>query len=350
MKILLVTDKFYVEDGGSYTAVSELSYSLNRQQGVRAKIFHNNNNSFLNISTYCSVIKNFDIIHIFGIWMPFSNIIIYLARKMKKKIIVSTIGYLEPWSLNQSKIKKKIAWNLYQKKFLEICDFIHVTSQQEFSSLLKINLNKVKIFFIRHGKINKIYPEFEISKNKKKKTALFFSRIHKKKGLLELIDAWNSLNPQHWELEITGPISDLNYKKIIEKKLIEYNLEKKIHFSTPVFDEYSKKSKIFSSDLVILPSKNENFGFSICESMFVNRSVLCSSETPWQEINNLRAGFCLPLNSKDEISLALKKIFSLSDDQLSIIGNNAKNYSLLKYDLDNVVIHEYLNFYKSLIA
>jgi hypothetical protein len=85
MKILLVTNKFFVEDGGSYTAVSELSYSLNRQEGIKAKIFHNNNNNILNISNYSSVIKKFDIIHIFGIWSPFSNIIIYLARKMKKK-------------------------------------------------------------------------------------------------------------------------------------------------------------------------------------------------------------------------------------------------------------------------
>lgn len=350
MKILLVTNKFFVEDGGSYTAVSELSYSLNRQEGIKAKIFHNNNNNILNISNYSSVIKKFDIIHIFGIWSPFSNIIIYLARKMKKKIVVSPIGYLETWSLNQSKIKKILAWNLYQKKILEICDYIHVTSQEELCSLKKLNFRNVKILFIPHGKINKIYPEIEISKNKKKKKTLFFSRIHKKKGLLELIDSWNILKPQDWELEITGPISDLNYKKIIEKKIIQYNLEKKIYFSAPVFDEYSKKLKILSSDLVILPSKNENFGFSICEAMFLSRVILCSSETPWQEINNLGAGFCLPLNSKEEIYLALKKILSLNEDQLSIIGNKAKNYSLSKYDLENTKIHEYINFYKSLIV
>jgi len=349
MKILLVTNSFLIEDGGSYTAVSELSYSLNRKEGIIAKIFHNNNNT-LSISTYYSVIKNFDIIHIFGIWTPFSNIMIYLARKMKKKIIVSPIGYLERWSLKQSKLKKIIAWNLYQKKILELCDYAHVTSQEELYSLKKLNLRNVKILFIPHGKINKIYSEIEISKNKKKKIALFFSRIHRKKGLLELVESWNILKPENWELDITGPISDLNYKKIIEKKIIQYNLEKKIYFSAPVFDEYSKKSKILSSDLLILPSKNENFGFSICEAMFLSRVILCSSETPWQEINDLGVGFCLPLNNKEEISLALKKIFSLNDDQLSIIGNKAKNYSLSKYDLENTIIHEYINLYKSLIA
>ena len=37
MKILLVTNKFFVEDGGSYTAISELCYALNNKKGIFAK-------------------------------------------------------------------------------------------------------------------------------------------------------------------------------------------------------------------------------------------------------------------------------------------------------------------------
>jgi hypothetical protein len=37
---------------------------------------------------------------------------------MKKKLIIHAMGLYEPWSLNEKKIKKKIAWELYQKKIL----------------------------------------------------------------------------------------------------------------------------------------------------------------------------------------------------------------------------------------
>jgi glycosyltransferase involved in cell wall biosynthesis len=113
MRILLVTNNFYVSDGGSYTAVSELAYALNRKKGLIAKILHNNNNNnIFNLNNYKIILKNFDIIHIFGIWSPFLYLVFYYSKKLGKKVIISPIGYLEPWSLAQSAIKKKIAWYL----------------------------------------------------------------------------------------------------------------------------------------------------------------------------------------------------------------------------------------------
>ena len=293
MKILLVSNRFFIEDGGSYTAVSELSYALNAK-GFFTKIIHNNNNYniIFRLKDYFYLVKNFDIVHIFGIWSPFINLFIFLAKKLKKKIIVSPIGYLEPWSLQQSKIKKKIAWYFYQKKALENCDYIHVTSENELSSLEKLNLKNTNLIFLPHGKLNKIYSDIEIlEKNKKNKVMLFFSRIHKKKGLLELVEAWNVLKPQDWELNIIGPVSDLHYKKKVDKKIIEYDLSSVIYYSQPVYDYFSKSLKLQNSDIIVLPSKNENFAFSICEAMFASRTVLCSTDTPWEELNKAEIGY-----------------------------------------------------------
>ena len=98
-----------------------------------------------------------------------------------------------------------------------------------------------------------------------------------------------------------------------------------------------------------MPSKNENFGFSICESMFCSNVVVCSSETPWKQINYQQTRFCLPLNNINNIIFALKKVFNLSKSDLQVMGKKAKEFSLSKYDLENVVIYEYIKFYQSLI-
>jgi glycosyltransferase involved in cell wall biosynthesis len=348
MKILLVCNSFLPEDGGSYTAISELSHSLS-SKGISTKIYHNNNNDLFKLQVSYYVIKKFDIVHIFGIWSPFVNIIIYLAKKLKKKIIVSPIGYLEKWSLEQSVIKKKIAWFIYQKKILELCDYIHVTSEEEFSEIKKFNFLNVKIILLPHGKLNIIYPDIKILNDNKYKRLVFFSRIHKKKGLLELVEAWNILRPQDWELEIIGPVANLNYKKEIQKKIIYYNLNDKVFFSPPVYDEYSKQLKIYNSEALILPSKNENFGFSICEAMFLSRTVICSLETPWKKINNAQVGFCLPLSNINDIIFALKKIFKFNRNELLAMGKKAKDYLLPQYDLNSVKIYEYIKFYETLM-
>lgn len=354
MKILLVTNNFFINDGGSYTAISELSYALNKKKEIIAKIFHNNNkyNNIFNLNNYKIVINNFDLIHIFGIWSPFISIIFYLAKKIGKNVIISPLGYLEPWSLEQSKIKKKFAWYLYQKNILEKADCIHITSQQELNSLNKLNLNNKNFFLIPHGNLEIIYSDLKRKEKKdnKDKIILFFSRIHKKKGLLELIEAWNILKPKNWKLDITGPISDINYKNIINKRIDLYNLEKDIYFSEPIFDKYSKQSKILNSDVVVLPSKNENFAFSVCEAMSIGSVVLTSNETPWEEINQLQAGFCLNLNNIDDIVNSLKKILNLTDQDFLKIGNNAKNYIKSKFDLESNIINKYINLYKSCLS
>ena len=350
MRILLVTNSFFISDGGSYTAISELSYALNKKKEIIAKIFHNNNNNIFNLNNYKIIINNFDIIHIFGIWSPFLGIIFYIAKKLGKNVIISPLGYLEPWSLEQSKIKKKIAWHLYQKKILETADCIHVTSQQELNSLKKLNLNNKNLFLLPHGNLETIYLDLKRKEKKdnRDKIILFFSRIHKKKGLLELIEAWNILKPKNWKLDITGPTTDINYKNIIKKKIYLYNLEKDIYFSEPIFDKYSKQLKILNSEVVVLPSKNENFAFSVCEAMSVGSVVLTSKETPWEEINQLQAGFCLNLNNTDDVINALKKIFNLKDQDFLKIRDNAKNYIKSKFDLESIIINKYINLYKSL--
>jgi glycosyltransferase involved in cell wall biosynthesis len=352
MKILLVTNNFHISDGGSYTAISELSYALNKKKNIIAKIFHNNNNNIFNLNNYKIAINNFDIIHIFGIWSPFLSIFFYLAKKIGKNVIISPLGYLEPWSLEQSKIKKKLAWYLYQKKILERADCIHVTSQQELNSLNKLNLNNKNFFLLPHGNLEIIYSDLKRKEKKdnRDKIMLFFSRIHKKKGLLELVEAWNVLKPKNWKLDITGPITDINYKNIIKKKIDLYNLEKDIYFSEPIFDKYSKQLKILNSDVVVLPSKNENFAFSVCEAMSLGSVVLTSKETPWEEINQLQAGFCINLDNKDDIVNALKKIFNHKDQDFLKMRDNAKNYIKSRFDLESIIINKYINLYKSHLA
>lgn len=352
MKILLTTNKFFINDGGSYTAVSELSYALNKKNNLTAKILHNNNNNnIFNISFYKILVKKFDIIHIFGIWSPFLILVFYYAKKFKKKIIISPIGFLESWSLLQSRIKKFLAWYIYQKKILENVDFIHVTSIQEFNSIKKLNLNNKNVFILPHGNLDKYYSDLinNHHKNKKIRKFLFFSRIHKKKGLLELIEAWKISKPNNWVLEICGPVSDINYENIVRKKINLYNLDNQIFFSYPIFDKYSKQLKLLDSDVVILPSKNENFAFSVCEAMSLGLVVLTSSETPWKEINQLKAGFCSKLDQVDDIVIALKKIYNLKDQDFYRIGKKAKEYIKMKFDLENVIIYKYINFYKSIL-
>ena len=140
----------------------------------------------------------------------------------------------------KSKKIKKLALFLYQKRVLTQADAIHATSEIEAKNLIANNLgNNIKI--IGHGiEIdNKYFPK--IIKGELKKL-IFFSRIHEKKGLIELLSIWNKLKfKNNWQLEIYGPVSNVTYYKKILNFIENQKLEKEIKVLGSVFDEASKK-------------------------------------------------------------------------------------------------------------
>ncbi len=344
MKILIVVECHYKEYGGPFTAINQKIDYLNNNN-IKTKLIFKKTDFHTFNTDLNYIIKDYDIVHIYGMWRPFLVHVFLLAKIHNKKVIISPIGTLEPWSLSQKKYKKKIAWNLYQKKIMNKADLIHATSNTEAKNLNNLRIN-TKIRIIGHGiDIDRNY-ELKIKKNKFKKV-IFFSRIHYKKGLLELIDSWNNVkNNEGWILEIFGPISDSDYLNKIKKKIKELSLEKNIFYSGAVFSNSEKKKIFEDADGFILPSKSENFGISIGEALSYGLPVLTTFETPWKIINDYKAGFVFYFSRK-EIETNLYNFFKLSDHERYEMG--IKAIKLIKENfLSESIFKKYENMYKEL--
>ncbi len=345
MKVLIVVESHFKEYGGPYTAILQSINYLNEKK-IKNKLIYKNSNHFKFNLDLTNIIKDFDIIHIYGIWKPFLIKVYLVAKFLKKKIIISPIGALEPWALKQKKIKKKIAWHLYQKKILNNVDIIHATSEIEAKNIYKKNIKK-EIKIIGHGL--DIDPAFQPKlKSNTIKKILFFSRIHPKKGLLELISVWKNLKKYNeWELHIYGPISDMSYFNHMLYEINSRQLNNNIFYFKPIFD-LERKRKIFKEmDGFILPSKSENFGISIGEALAQGLPVLTTFQTPWKIINDYKAGLVFNFSS-NELSRNLDIFMSLNDEQRYKMGTNAIN--LIKENFDSKKIFlEYENLYKNLL-
>ena len=76
-----------------------------------------------------------------------------------------------------------------------------------------------------------------------------------------------------------------------------------------IFNTFSKY------DLFILPSKSENYGHVIAESLAVGTPVLISDRTPWKNLEKRKLGWDLPIDSADTEKLflnALKKTYQIN--------------------------------------
>ena len=343
MKILIITDSLFEQMGGSYIAVSSTAYELVKR-GYDVKLISFNNGITRKRIKLFSVISKYDVVHYFGAWSVSLIQSFFVSKILKKKFIITPMGTFEPWSLGQKKLKKLTALYLYQKKILENTDLIHCTSSEEEKNIKRLSL-KTKTFVASHGTKRLNFKKKEIKKDVKRK-ALFFSRIHKKKGLMETLEAWNEVRPKNWEFYIVGPKGDETYDEMI-KFINQKNLKNEIFIKDPIFKQ-SEKSKLMNEcDISILFSKNENFGFTIIESLMHSLPVLTNYNVPWNSIKEYNAGWYIQDNKKSLIS-TLKNISNLSDEELSIKSKNAFELSK-KYDWE-IIFPKLKKMYEMIIS
>ncbi len=345
MRILVVTNSHFKEYGGPYTAISQKVEYLNKKN-IENKLIYRSSNSYDYNLDLKTIIEDYDIVHIYGIWRPFLVKVFLVAKLLKKKIVISPLGAMEPWALNQKKLKKLIAWKLYQKKILNSADVVHATCNAEAQNLINNSITS-KIEIIAHG-IDDNPKVLKKETSNKIKKIIFFSRIHLKKGILELIDCWKDLDTQiTWQLDIYGPITDKKYHELVLKKIRESNLENKIFYKGSVFNKQDKDQIFKNANAFILPSKSENFGISIGEALSYGLPVLTTKETPWELINEYQAGYVFPF-SRDNISTYLNKLFLLNDEELYQMGLNSQKLINENYKT-KIILEKYIDLYKRLV-
>jgi len=259
------------------------------------------------------------------------------ALKLNKKIIIHPLGFFEPWALGQKKFKKKIAWNLYQKKLLLKSDLIHCASINESKNLKKLD-KRFKTVILPFGVENIFLKKKNNLKLNNK--AIFFSRLLESKGLKNLINAWKVIGNKYWTLDIIGDGIDKNFFK----KMITNN--NNINLFKPIYNKEKKKQLFQNYDFFVLPTYNESFGLAILESLSYGLPVLTTRNTPWSNIKKYNAGWIIN-NSYDELIITLNKIFKLKSYEFNIKSKNSiKLASKFRW---SVIFNQYIKTYKDLL-
>lgn len=277
--------------------------------------------------------EKFHLIQIQSMWdWPYHKVMVE-ARKLGIPYIVTPRGMLEPWSLSQKKWKKKLAWWLYQRNDVQKSACVFTTAKMEAEHVSALGITTCKAV-IPNGIETDSYP-CKTPIDVVKKQVLFLSRVHVKKGIELLFDAWKRIHSEFagWQLLVIGN-GEAEYIHSLENRVENLGLKDCIKILPPVFG--NDKIQIYQeSALFCLPSYSENFGMAIAEAMSCGTPVITTTNCPWNILNDTKTGWCIDLNV-DNLKRALREALSMNPTELYDMGQKASKLIYENFDYRNV--------------
>lgn len=262
-----------------------------------------------------------------------TTFILYLNIFCKKKLIISPRGQLSIEAIKTS--------NFFLKNFF-IKLINPLQSQIVFHSTSIEETNDIKIFFPKSKivEIPNISNQEYYENTSTRKNFLFYSRIHKKKGLDKILKYLDE-HSLDIDLDIYGFIEDKKYWSYCESFIKRM---KNIRYMGEISDGNIEKLR-GKYMFYIFPTLNENFGHVIIELISEGIiPILSRGTTPFDSLTSEFINLNFELNSSNDFINSIQKSLSLNIEQISILRKSLKQlYSKIKTK-ESVYRKDYVNF------
>ncbi|MEL6659123.1 MAG: glycosyltransferase [Bacteroidota bacterium] len=242
---------------------------------------------------------------------------------------------LDPWALSNSKWKKSIAALLFERRSLQQTDCIHALNDSEALAIRQFGL-KNPIAVIPNG-VHPVRagmkppPRPTSLKVDGRKILLFMSRIHRKKGIGELLEAFalarqrNKALADAWRLVIAG-WQDGQFKEDPQQQAKRLGLGECTSFVGTVLGE-DKAAMLSHTDAFVLPSHSEGLPMSVLEAWSYGVPVLMTKACNLSEAFSANAALEISMQPSD----LADQLIDYLDRDLNEIGNAGREMAVNQF-------------------
>lgn len=280
------------------------------------------------------------VIHQQGIWSFLSYYTLRYKREHPDcKTVIAPRGMLDPWIVRRSPLKKWIVRKWFEDENLHKADCMHALCKSEYDSIREYGL-KNPIAIIPNGtNIPNWKRNFDVFSQKPAKSILFLSRLHPKKGVIEMLKAYSIIKSSHpdivekWHLKIGG-WGEESFINEIKNTIKTLELSNHVELLGAVYGE-AKDKLLKSSDALILPTYSEGLPMTILEAWAYGLPVLTTDYANLPEGFKAKASYRIE-NEPEKMSKGLVEFLSLSDEDIFQYGENGYSLALESFSWDSI--------------
>lgn len=238
-----------------------------------------------------------DVVHNHSLWMLPTHYATRAAGRRGVPVVWTVHGFLEPWALAHSRWKKRLAGWAFQDRDLRSASCLVVNSPSELASVRGYGLRN-PVAVIPNGvnleEFASLPPREDFERRfpevRGKGVCLFLSRLHEKKGLGHLVEAWSRISREfgEWQLVIAGP--DDGYEARLRERIAVLGLERSVTVAGPLYGEW-KRAAWSRADAFVLPSYSEGFSMALLEALAAGLPALVTPGCNFPEAARAGAAF-----------------------------------------------------------
>ena len=220
-----------------------------------------------------NIMSRADLLHLSAIWQPIGVSVQRAAIDFCVPVLHSMRGALSSYSLRSKWWKKIPYFYLRELPLLTRASGIHVTSIQEQQEIARLGLKVPSWLLPNPMNLSRLHPDAELGRAWRQQldvnlgTPIFLicGRLHHKKGLDLLPAVLNKLRGKDWKLLIVGQDCDGSGASLIHE-LARCELSDRV-IKHPMIAAEHLGGIYNAADLLLLPSRQENFGNVVIEAM-----------------------------------------------------------------------------------
>ncbi|MDB5351176.1 MAG: glycosyltransferase [Planctomycetota bacterium] len=243
-----------------------------------------------------AAVRDADVIHLHGLWQSHTRRGARAATRAKRPYLIAAHGMAEPWALRQKRVKKSLYMAFVEGKNLRGASCLHALTRPEVGHLRNI-APRVPVALVPNGvnlapfdslpdrsALNSEHREL-----RGKFVLLFYSRLHKKKGLDLLAPALAQVARDYPEVHLLLAGNDDGALGPFLEMAEDLGISARITYVGHVAGLRARQVWA-RADAFVLPSYSEGFSMAVLEALACRLPTIITDACHFPELDAADAG------------------------------------------------------------